>query len=442
MIHLPLVTSPKRLVALVVFVPFIASQIFWLWKLRSLKRRCCRNRVLRRGLDAAGAGIYFALLIYAFFAWRRTSGSTHLTLGAALLDAPIAWWLFGSTAGFAIYVIVRGLGFLAAFAAPFARRLRNARSGVPPGEDQEASADRGLPPRTFPIQPGRRLLFRRSAMALGAAPFVAGAYGILRGRIDLEVTNLRLGLPRLPRAFDGFRVLQLSDLHIGPFMTKREIDKIVEISNRLKPDLAVLTGDFVIWDPSTQFAVVDALSRLRAPYGVWGCLGNHEIYAHIEDSITRLFALSGIRILRQQQSPVFVQRDFINLIGVDFETRWTFGPSYRAPGYVRTYLEGVDRLMLPSAVNLLMSHNPDTFDRAAELGIDLTIAGHTHGGQIALELGRENLSPVRLLTAYVEGLFHKKSAQLYVNRGIGTIGLPIRLGAPPEITVYQLARHV
>jgi hypothetical protein len=108
---------------------------------------------------------------------------------------------------------------------------------------------------------------------------------------------------------------------------------------------------------------------------------------------------------------------------------------------VQAYLLGVERLMRPDTANILLSHNPNTFDRAAELGIDLSLAGHTHGGQVTLEFIHPSLSPGRLITDYVSGWFQKGSSQLYVNRGIGTIGFPIRLGAPPEITVFELVRE-
>ena len=109
--------------------------------------------------------------------------------------------------------------------------------------------------------------------------------------------------------------------------------------------------------------------------------------------------------------------------------------------FVREYLEGVEDLVLAGAVNILLTHNPNAFDRAAELGIDLSLAGHTHGGQVALEFVHRNISPSRLVTSYVKGWFRKGDAQLYVNSGIGTIGVPIRINAPPEITVFELVRE-
>jgi uncharacterized protein len=113
-----------------------------------------------------------------------------------------------------------------------------------------------------------------------------------------------------------------------------------------------------------------------------------------------------------------------------------------APGHpVREYLPGVERLLLPDTVNILLSHNPNTFDRAAQMGIDLSLSGHTHGGQLALELPHTCLAPARLITRCIRGWFQKHDAQLYVNRGIGTITFPIRLGARPEITVIELIRE-
>jgi hypothetical protein len=273
---------------------------------------------------------------------------------------------------------------------------------------------------------------------MAATPFVGGAYGLFYGRLNLQVTNQRIRLSRLPKAFDGFRIAQLSDIHVGPFMSAEEVRKYVAIANEAKPDLVALTGDFITWDPSTQPAVVKALAGLKAPFGVFGCLGNHELWTETEGSITHLFAAEGIRILRSSRVPIALHGETLNLIGVDFQTRTRMGPP--GEGMVRQYLQSVPGLMIPDTANILLSHNPNTFDRAAEIGIDLSLAGHTHGGQLSVEFVNRNISPSRLITPYVKGLFQKRDSQLYVNRGIGTIFVPIRLGAPPEITVFELTR--
>jgi predicted MPP superfamily phosphohydrolase len=164
---------------------------------------------------------------------------------------------------------------------------------------------------------------------------------------------------------------------------------------------------------------------LRAPYGVFGCLGNHETETQTEESITRLFAAQGVRVLRQERAPIRLRGETLNLIGVDDR---------------HSDLRGVERLVMPDTVNILLSHDPNAFDRAVELGIDLTLAGHTHGGQLSLEFLRRGLSLSRLETPYVRGWYEKAGAQLYVNRGIGTTGFPIRFGSSPEITVFELVR--
>jgi predicted MPP superfamily phosphohydrolase len=286
----------------------------------------------------------------------------------------------------------------------------------------------------------RRQLLEQAAVAVSGLPFVAAAYGLLYERLDVEVTNPRIRLARLPKAFEGFRIVHLSDFHIGPFMTADEIRRCVTIANELKADLVALTGDYVADDPSAQGEVVQALAGLRAPYGVFACLGNHEFYTETEDSITRLFSAAGIRVLRQERSPIQSHGEVLNLIGVDYQQARS---SRDHEGHlVDRYLEGSEKLVMPNAVNILLNHNPNSFDRAVELGIDLTLAGHSHGGQLALSFINRGLALVRPETPYVSGWYERADSQLYVNRGIGTTGPPIRIGARPEITLLELVRRV
>jgi uncharacterized protein len=418
---------------------YVISQIFWIVKLRQWKRRLVKNKALSTALGVAGWALYAGWYVYAVWNLRRVPSPTTLTAGEALLQGPFEWWVLGSFAGFTFYLAVWVCDFLwrwarRSFQSLVATTSRDARKQRAK-EPQPAVLGSSTPP-----QRERRLFFRRVATTIGLAPFAAGAYGFLYGRLNLKIHHQRIVIPNLPRSFDGFSILQLSDLHIGPFMTTRQIRKVAAIANGLKPDLTVLTGDFVSFDASTQYAVVDALSGLRAPFGVFGCLGNHEIYTGTQGSITALFAQIGFRMLRQENTLVRAGGEAVNLIGVDYETRSRRARGHE--GYVRTYLEGVDKLVMPGSVNILLSHNPNTFDRAVQLGIDFSISGHTHGGQIGLEFLNTNLCPARLFTPYVRGWFQKGKGQLYVNRGIGTIIMPIRFDAPPEVTVYHLSRSV
>jgi uncharacterized protein len=395
---------------------FAVSQLYWAW--RAYLFAAARIRSPGRRLAVCGAVLAAYLIEYQLNlgAWREQAAPVRLTLRDALLAAPFLWWAASSVVAFLVVILFAiPRGIVAAVRWLLARR----RTVCP--EIQS---------------PTRRDLLARTAAVVAGAPFVAGAYGLLYGRLNLQVTAQPIRLPRLSRAFEGFRICQLSDIHIGPFMPAEEIRKYVAIANAQKADLIVLTGDFVTFDPGTQQPVVDALRGLRAPFGVYGSLGNHDAWAGVEDSITELFSQAGVRILRAANTPIASHGESFNLIGVDFQSPRRFGPS--PP--VKRLLGNIEGLVDRDRVNILLSHNPDTFDRAAELGIDLSLAGHTHGGQAALEFISPEIAPSRFVTPYVAGWFRKPGGQLYVNRGIGTIFIPIRIGAPPEITVYSLSR--
>ncbi|HEY6290598.1 MAG TPA: metallophosphoesterase [Terriglobia bacterium] len=411
----------------------IGGQIFWIRRLRALGRRLIPGATWRERIGAVALGVYAFVMVYNLVPlwWAHTGTHTRMTASDALLDAPFNWWLFGSVIGFLLVVILRLPDYLfraGRWLYRFARRLF--QDGK---RSQDVAVSASAPPKS-----SRRRFLEQATMAAGTIPFAAAFYGLVHGRLEIETNQYRVALERLPKGFDGFRMAQLSDIHIGPFMTATEIRHVVDLTNRLNPDLIVLTGDYVIWDPSTQGAVVDALSGLRAPHGLFGCLGNHEAWSRVTDSITRLFTAQGTSILRTANAALRAGGDELNLIGVDYQTHHPAGE--HAEGIVRRYLEGVQPLVRNDTANILLSHNPNTFDRAAELGIDLSLAGHTHGGQVALEFISPQIAPSRLITPYVWGWFEKPGGKLYVNRGIGTIGIPMRMGAPPEITVYELVR--
>src|SRR2546426_1355933 len=170
-----------------------------------------------------------------------------------LVTAPFAWWAFSSMLAFAVVIIFWVVDRIVRAAGWTYRKLRARFSERGPSDS--------LP------SPMRRRFLERTALAVSAVPFVASAYGLVYGRVDLETTQKRIGLRRLPKAFEGFRVAQLSDFHVGPFMSEEQIRKYVEVANGFKPDLIVVTGDFVTWDASTQEAIVNVLAGLKAPFG-------------------------------------------------------------------------------------------------------------------------------------------------------------------------------
>ena len=416
------------------FVTLIASQLFWIARVVGLGERFIPGKPQRVWLRIIVGVLYLLFFAQQFIPSDSSRGdSTHLTLRSVLFDGAWSVWLVGSWVGFGMvmffWIVDRGRRA----AAWLYRKARRVAAG-------HAAAPMPGPAALDPPAPARRQFLEQTAVALSAVPFVAAAYGLLYGRRDVEVTRPRIALARLPKSFEGFRIAQLSDFHISPFMTAAEIRRCVTIANGLKADLVALTGDYVADDPAAQGEVVQALAGLRAPYGVFGCLGNHEFFTETEDSITRLFAAMGIRILRQERTLIQSQGEVLNLIGVDYQ-QLRFSRDHDGH-VVDRYLEGSEKLVMPDMVNILLSHNPNSFDRAAKLGIDLTLAGHSHGGQLSLSFINRGITLVRPETAYVSGWYEKPGGQLYVNRGIGTTGPPIRLGARPEVTVLELVRGV
>jgi predicted MPP superfamily phosphohydrolase len=297
------------------------------------------------------------------------------------------------------------------------------------------------------FSPSRRTFFQYAAVLAGGFPFLAATYGFAAGRLRYTIERVDVPVANLPPELDGLRIAQLSDIHIGDYMPPREIARAVAMANDLQPDISFVTGDFVssVGDPLD--ACITELSRLRAPLGVWGCNGNHEIYAGVEDETERLFREKGMRLLRASNSVVEHNGGRFNLLGVDYQRDHMVSGERTGP-----MLREIEHLIRRDMPNVLLSHNPNSFHRAAELGIELSLAGHTHGGQVKFEIVDHSVSPARLITPFVAGLYRLpmsnghaggnglQKAALYVNRGLGTFGFPVRLGVPPEITLLTLRR--
>ena len=311
------------------------------------------------------------------------------------------------------------------------------------------------------IDHSRRYFFQAAGVVAGAVPFVSAAYGFVAERFHFTVREVEIPIANLPPALDGLRIMQLSDIHIGSYMPTAQVRRAVAMANELKGHLAVVTGDFVSSKSDPLEECITELSRLRAPLGVWGCNGNHEIYAEAEGKSAELFQRLDMKLLRLENAEIRWQGSAFNLIGVDYQRQRD------TEGKHPLMLAGVETLVRRDVPNILLSHNPNSFRKAAELGIELSLAGHTHGGQVRVEILDHRWSPAQFLTPYVAGLYRRpllasantgdaadssgpavaipdlhRSSAIYVNRGLGTIGAPVRLGVPPEITLITLRRAV
>jgi predicted MPP superfamily phosphohydrolase len=309
----------------------------------------------------------------------------------------------------------------------------------------------------FVPDPSRRTFFRTASVVAGAAPFLGVMYGFAAERLRYEVRRIEIPLTNLPPELDGMQIVQISDIHLSAYMNRDSVRRAVDMANDIGADLAVVTGDLITGIHDSMFDCVDEVRQLRAPLGVYGCNGNHEIYARAEDMAERLYQQAGMKLLRRENAVISYKGGQLNLIGVDYQRE-------RTPSGRRTQmLDNVEPLVRRDIPNILLSHNPNSFNRAAELGIELSLAGHTHGGQVQVEILDVSLSPARFITDYIAGLYHrplsmpsvpkrmgetiklmpnapKGLSALYVNRGIGTVGAPVRLGVPPEISHIVLRR--
>ncbi len=273
---------------------------------------------------------------------------------------------------------------------------------------------------------GRRQFLRLVRASLFAAPAAALGYGTFIQRDQFRLREVDVVIPGLPGDLDGLVLAQLSDIHLSPFLSDADLARTVDMANEVRPHVALVTGDLITQRGDPLDACLKGLARLRAEAGVLGCLGNHEVYAGVEDYVTGKGASLGIRFLRRTSETLRFGGAAVHFVGVDYQPM------------NRPYLVGAERLVRPGALNVLLSHNPDVFPVAASKGYQLTISGHTHGGQVSVEILRQNLSVARFFTPYVYGVYQRGLASIYVTRGIGTIGLPARLGAPPEVARIRL----
>ena len=453
----------RIVIGLGVFSLLFFSQRFWyrgIWRATSN----WGSQVLR----VAARLIYVTLLLLSIGAmadgFRMGRGRMISSINVIMVFAGL--WFFSALFAYFAVKLVRGMDRIWAWLRaayqlktnPATSRVSASTATVAPYSASPAAAE--LIP-----DPSRRYFFKTATALAGAGPFLTAMYGFAAERLDYQVHRVEIPIPNLPAGLEGMKIVQISDIHLSSYMPRLQVRRAVNMANDLGADLALVTGDFITGAGDPIADCIDEVKGLRAPLGVWGCNGNHEIYARAEDAAQVLFAQAGMKLLRSENAQLTFQGASFNLIGVDYQRERTNG------GRRVQMLQNVRPLVRRDMPNILMSHNPNAFNRAAELGIELTLAGHTHGGQIQVEILDHRLSPARFITDYVAGLYQRPMfapapddrassngsafetrhgslfpnrssalASIYVNRGLGTVGAPVRLGVPPEITLLTLRR--
>jgi predicted MPP superfamily phosphohydrolase len=350
------------------------------------------RRVRRLGaiaLAVAGASLFFARSVFARF---------HTPWGDALAFAAWCWmggglYLGMSLAAFHLWRRVDG--------------WRRSRAGA------------------SPVSPERRQFLARAAVG-GAGLVAAGfsAYGVRRAFAPPVIDEVSVRLPRLHRAFDGLRIVQVSDVHIGDVLGRPFLEDMVRRCNALKPDLVAVTGDLVDGRVDRLAPTISALQDLRSRWGTYFITGNHEYYSGDLEWCAALERM-GLTVLRNRTVTLRDGDARLDLVGVD-----DYGQRERARGWdLGAAVAGRD----PEHPAVLLAHQPRAVEDGVEKGIGLQLSGHTHGGQMFPITGL-----VTALWTYSAGLYRVGDGHVYVNRGTGFWGPPMRIGSPPEIAAITL----
>ncbi|MEX0684817.1 MAG: metallophosphoesterase [Balneolales bacterium] len=275
--------------------------------------------------------------------------------------------------------------------------------------------------------PSRRQFIKSAGMAMAGAPFGIAIGSASATAHDYRIIREDLFFETLPVGLEGLKIAQISDIHSGIYMTQSQIQEIFEITNSLNPNLVTITGDFIDTSINELPALYNTVSILKSDFGTFGCLGNHDHYGSGK-AVSSAMQQQGVNMLVNGNTSLRINDENLSLIGVD---------DYGSGKHDRARLDDALRGINPDTFKILLSHRPDLFDSACQNNIDLTLSGHTHGGQIGMDIFGVPFYPARLLYNYSDGLYQKNDKKLYVNVGVGMVGIPIRM-VKPEITLITL----
>jgi predicted MPP superfamily phosphohydrolase len=301
---------------------------------------------------------------------------------------------------------------------------------------QFLNTDKGIPRSTFISWLG---------VGLSSSLFFSLVYGF-GNKYNYQLVRQKITLKNLPEAFKGFKIIQISDIHSGSLKEKEAVLKGIDLINQQKPDLVLFTGDLVNDRATEMHDWMDVFSQIKAPYGVYSTLGNHDYGDYVQwDSVEakqqnlRDLALVheqlGWRLMMNENTLITKDNASIRLVGIE-----NWGAKARFPKYGKMdkAMQGVD----PNETIILLSHDPSHWEAQVQVQypqVDLMLSGHTHGMQFGLENPYFKWSPVQWVYKQWAGVYKKVDQQLYVNRGFGFLGYPGRVGIMPEVTLIELA---
>lgn len=289
--------------------------------------------------------------------------------------------------------------------------------------------------------------FSQLAITFTVIPAVSFFYGMIKGAYKYRVHKAEVKSPNLPEAFDGFKIVQISDIHIGSFMDNEPVKKAFDIVMKQGADVILFTGDLVNNIADETHGFEEQLKSLKAPHGVYSVLGNHDYGDYVSwpteeakkqnlNAIKKIQADSGWKLMMNEHVALEKNGEKIALLGIE-----NWGANMHFPKYGKMHLAYEGAAQYP--FKILMSHDPSHWDKQVRTeypDIDLTLSGHTHGMQFGIEIPGFKWSPVQYIYKQWAGLYKQDNKHLYVNRGLGFLGYPGRVGIWPEITVIELKR--
>jgi len=399
-VHLEVFSSAGRIFVILLAV---LAQVYLFTRIRHAVRSSRRSgRFQSRAVGSAGAAIVLLSALGGFVLARPIPWVDPPAFVQILFFYLPAVWIVGSLCSVLILLFFRGAGHFGRKTA----RIRRELTGQ--------SADPG-------VDNGRRRFLQAGAGALAAAPFFLSGYGAAYAGRAWEVKELDLPFGR------SLRVVQLTDIHAGLFMTRHDLKRYADQVIALKPDLFVLTGDYITNSVAFLPECLEQMARIKARYGTFATLGNHDHWYARPADVTALFHQYRIPLLHNTHRIIETARGPFAVAGID--------DLYAGQPDLNAALYG----LAPGIPTILLSHRPEIFPEAANRDVTLTLAGHYHGGQIRLNLPRRTISFAHFRTSYPEGLFHLDDSSMYVSSGIGTSLTPIRLNARPEVTLLRLS---
>ncbi|QEM11144.1 metallophosphoesterase [Mucilaginibacter rubeus] len=295
--------------------------------------------------------------------------------------------------------------------------------------------------------PGRRKFISEIAVLVAAVPFTSFFYAMFKGKYDYKLHKTTLYFEDLPEAFDGFTITQLSDIHSGSFDNTEAMQRGIDLAKAQKSDLFVFTGDLVNNAASEIEPYIDRFGQIKAPYGQFSILGNHDYGDYIVwnseqekaanlDKLKQHHKALGYRLLLDENVTIEKGGQTISLIGIQ-----NWGRGFIQVGDLNKAMQDVPK----DAFKILLSHDPTHWEEQVRYNpttIHLTLSGHTHGAQFGVEIPGFRWSPVKYRYLDWAGLANEKNRYLYVNRGFGFLAFSGRLGIWPEVTVIELKKKI